>query len=266
MATFDRARFAARLATRRLGRTLLARAAAGSTNDVAWEALAAGTPDGTAVVADHQTAGRGRAGRVWHSAPGLGLALSVALHAGCERGLAPLLPLAAGLALARALDQLGARAALKWPNDLLLGGRKVSGILAESRGGPAESLDRVVIGTGVNVLHRAGDFPPGLATLATSLALHGVATTREDVAALYLNQLEPLWTALQEGGGDGVVAAWRGRAGFWGEAVRVTTPTGPVAGIARDLDPGGALVLETAGGARVRVLAGDVAAAAPGGA
>ena len=87
--TFDRARFSEALSTRRLGRHLVARAEVESTNDVAWDALAQGAPDGTVVVADAQTRGRGRAGRVWISAPGRGLALSVVLHAGCERPSRP---------------------------------------------------------------------------------------------------------------------------------------------------------------------------------
>lgn len=265
--TFDRARFRSRLKTRRLGATLVARAEAGSTNDVAWDALAAGAPDGTVVVADRQTAGRGRAGRAWHTAPGRGLALSVALHPGCERRQMPVLPLAAGLALARALEALGARAELKWPNDLLLSGRKVSGILAESRGATPDAPDRVVIGVGVNVSQAREDFPPEVAALATSLAIEGVATTREHVAAEFLNAFEPLWTELQEGGAGGVLDAWSRRAGFWGRPLRVSAEGGVREGIARGLDPSGGLILETAGGELVTIVAGEVTAAPlPGGA
>src|SRR5262245_2118052 len=122
---FDRARFTAALTTRRLGRTLIARAEVESTNDVAWEALTAGTPDGTCVVADVQTRGRGRGGHSWHTAPGRGLALSMLLHQGCDRRQMGIVPLLAGLALARGLESLGARAELKWPNDLLIGARGV---------------------------------------------------------------------------------------------------------------------------------------------
>ena len=257
--TFDRTRFRERLKTRRLGATLIARAEAGSTSDVAWDALVAGTPDGTVVVADSQSAGRGRAGRAWLTAPGKGLALSVALHPGCERGQLSLLPLVAGLALARGLESLGARAELKWPNDLLLGGRKVSGILAESRGaGAADAVDRAVIGVGVNVTQERGDFPPALAALATSLAIEGCVTTREEVAAEFLNALEPLWTDLQEGGRETLLGAWRERAEFWGRTLRVTTPAGVREGVARDLDESGALVLEQEGGTRIAIVAGDV--------
>src|SRR5262245_338936 len=117
------------LATRRLGRTLVARSETPSTNDLAWEVLAAGATDGTVVVADAQPLGRGRAGRTWHLATGRGLALSLVLHPGCDRHQTATLPLVAGLALARALDGLGVSATLKWPNDLMAGGRKLAGIL-----------------------------------------------------------------------------------------------------------------------------------------
>jgi len=263
--TFDHPRFLARLGTRRLGRNLVARAEVESTNDSAWDALGAGAADGTVVVADVQTRGRGRAGHAWHTAPGHGLALSVLMHQGCDRRQLGTLPLVVGLALARALETLGARAELKWPNDLLLNGRKVSGILAESRRTP-EGTDAAVIGVGVNVSHGPEDFPPELRALATSLAMEGCATTREDVAAEFLNALEPLWAEHQEGDRRVALEAWQARAMFWGRTLRVTNgAAGDVTGIARGLDDYGALILERPSGEKVAVLAGDVAEAdAPG--
>ena len=260
--TFDRARFAARLATRRLGRTLIARAVVESTNDAAWEALAVGAPDGTVIVADAQTRGRGRAGRSWHLAPGKGLALSALLVLGCERRALGVLPLGAGLALARALDRLGAHAELKWPNDLRLDGRKLAGILCETRGagavsGPAAG-EAVVIGVGVNVLERREDFPAELREVSTSLALAGRAPDRETVAAEFLNALEPLWATLQEGDRAAVIEAWRARADFWGRPVRARTAAGVLEGRARTLDPDGGLVLALADGREVTVVAGDL--------
>jgi BirA family biotin operon repressor/biotin-[acetyl-CoA-carboxylase] ligase len=256
-ATFDRSRFNERLTTRRLGRTLLARASVDSTNDVAWEALADGLPDGTTVVADQQTKGRGRAGRSWHTAPGLGLALSVGLHPGCDREGLGLLPLVAGLALGRALDRLGVATRLKWPNDVLWERRKLAGVLCEARK-LADGEDAVVIGVGVNVGQRENDLPPELRELATSLALAGCATDRESVAAEFLDALEPLWDEVEEGGHERVLGAWKEHAGGWGELVTVRTPTGPLSGRTRDLDPTGALVLEREDGRLVTVWAGDV--------
>jgi BirA family transcriptional regulator, biotin operon repressor / biotin---[acetyl-CoA-carboxylase] ligase len=157
----------------------------------------------------------------------------------------------------------------------------VAGVLCESRriqappayptsppgraGTPADSRDAAVVGVGVNVAQVAGDFPPELVETATSLALAGVATDRESVAAAFLDALEVRWMELQEGGRAGLLAAWSARADFWGHAVTVRTPAGTVHGTARALDPDGALVLALEGGAETVVLAGDLEAA-PGGA
>jgi BirA family biotin operon repressor/biotin-[acetyl-CoA-carboxylase] ligase len=259
---FDRARFDAALTTRRIGRTLLVRERAGSTNDLAWEALAEGLPDGVTVIAEAQEEGRGRAGRRWHMAPGRGLALSVALHLGCDRRQASALPLVAGLALARALDACGVAVDLKWPNDLLIAGRKLSGVLVELRripggAGPLGG-EAVVIGVGVNVSERREDFPEELRATATSIALAGHDLRREEIAAGLLNQLEPLWDELQEGSRAALLDAWKQRASLWGRDVTVATPGGPVSGTAVDLDADGALIVRRADGSLTTVVAGDL--------
>ena len=256
-ATFDRAAFAGALRTRRLGHVLVARGEVDSTNELAWTLVQEGADDGACVVADVQTRGRGRQGRSWHTAPGRGLALSLLLHPGCDRAALATAPLVAGLGLARALEALGLEARLKWPNDLVVRGRKLSGVLVESRRG-ADGADVVVMGVGVNVAERAEDFPAELRESATSLALEGVTASREQVAAGFLNALEPLWDEHQEGDPGRTLAAWRGRAAFWGMPVTVSTPAGPVSGVARDLDPRGGLVIEPEGGAAITVYAGDL--------
>ena len=254
--SFDQSLYFERLTTRWMGRLVMTLAETDSTNDVAWTALERGGSDGLAIVADAQLRGRGRAGRAWHTTPGQGLALSLALRRapGVPVGL---LPLASGLALARALDGLGAGSLLKWPNDLLIGSRKVAGILAEARG--AEGL---VVGFGVNVTQREEDFPPELAhsdrPAPTSLAMEGVVARREHVTAALFNELEPLWTELGERGGDPLLRAWTERASFWGEPVAVRREEGARTGIARGLDPSGGLILELPDGRRVTVVAGDV--------
>jgi BirA family biotin operon repressor/biotin-[acetyl-CoA-carboxylase] ligase len=142
----------------------------------------------------------------------------------------------------------------------------VAGILCESRRVPAGG-DAVVMGVGVNVAQAPEDFPPELRSTATSLAIAGVAASREEVAAGFLNALEPLWVELQEGGRERVLDQWRRRAGYWGRVVTVRTPTGPVQGVARDLSPEGGLVLALEGGGEFVALAGDLGpAGAEGGA
>jgi BirA family biotin operon repressor/biotin-[acetyl-CoA-carboxylase] ligase len=260
---FDRARFVARLGSRRLGHALLVRDSTASTNDDAWAALAE-RGDGVAVLALAQTRGRGRAGRRWEQVPGKGLALSVALHLGCDVRQAGAIPLAAGLAVARAAHALGVPGArLKWPNDVFVGGRKLAGVLCEVRRLPA-SGDAVVIGVGLNVGHAREDFPPELRDAATSLAIEGSDAGLEDAAAAVLTQLEPLWNELQEGDRAAVLAAWSSLATHWGSWLRVRTPAGEVEGIALRLDADGGLVLRLATGIETTVLAGDVEPAAEG--
>ncbi len=255
---FDRDVFLAALATDVLGRSLVERASTGSTNDDAWDALAAGGADGLVVIAAEQVSGRGRAGRTWTHAPGQGLAMSVGLRLGAEAAHASLLPVAAGLAVAEALASLGADARLKWPNDVLVGGRKIAGVLCEMR--RLGSGDAVVAGIGVDVRQRAEDFPPELRGLATSLVLAGIDASVEHVAARTLNALERLRARLAAGDRHAVLAGWSARAAFWGETVTVRAPGGDVTGVATRLDDSGALVLRLESGAERTVLAGDLLA------
>ena len=254
---FDRARFSTRLGAQRLGQRLLVRATTASTIDDAWEALAS-LGDGAAVIALEQTRGRGRDGRRWEQVPGLGLALSVALRLGCDARQAGVIPLAAGLAVAQASHALGVSAArLKWPNDVLVGERKLAGVLCELRRA-AGGGDAVVIGIGLNVRHSADDFPEPLRGHATSLALEGGDASLEDAAAEVLRHLEPLWNQVQEGDRAAVLAEWSRWCPLWGQLLTVRTPAGPVTGAALRLDPNGGLVLRTAAGEETTVVAGDV--------
>ena len=240
-----------------MGRALFTRDAVESTNDVAWTLAQDGAPDGACVVADVQTRGRGRQGRPWHTTPGRALALSLVLYPGCDRAAVGLAPLVAGVALSRALETLGVHTQLKWPNDLLVEGRKISGILVESRRDTG-GAEVVIMGVGVNVAQGAGEFPAELRDLATSMTLAGSGAGREQVAAEFLNELEPAWDEHQEGDPRRAVDAWRTRATFWGQAVSVSTPAGVIAGVARDLDERGGLMIEEAEGRVVTVYAGDL--------
>jgi len=249
---FDAAAFHRHLRTRTLGRALVSFDEVGSTIDEAWAGHARGAAHGTLVTAAVQTRGRGRSGRSW-STPRGNLAMSLLLADGCASRPLHLLPLAAGLALDAALAAHGAQTTLKWPNDVLIGGRKVSGILAERRGTGQSTA--VVLSMGVNVANH----PEALgddALPATSLAAEGVTATPEEVAAGFLGAFEPWWDALAHGAPE-LLDAWRTRARFWGTAVRVRTPGGVTHGVARTLDEHGRLVLEV-DGSPVAVVAGDL--------
>ncbi|MEX2571353.1 MAG: biotin--[acetyl-CoA-carboxylase] ligase [Gemmatimonadota bacterium] len=172
----------------------------GSTNDVARILAENGAPDATVVLAEEQSAGRGRVGRIWASAPGLGLWLSYVSRPASPTASGPL-PLRVALAVARALDPWadGNAISIKWPNDLLLDGRKVGGILCEGAW-EGERLRSVVVGIGLNLLHGPADLPGDLRANATSLrAATGQPIARFEVAGAVVKHLRE---TLQDTGGS----------------------------------------------------------------
>jgi len=228
----------------------------------AAELAASGVPEGATVVAEEQTEGRGRLGRVWVAPPGSSLLLSVVLRPPLAREAVWLTVAAAGAALAEAVDAVApgpVPAGLKWPNDLELGGRKAAGLLAEAHL-EGERLAAVLLGMGVNVGQGAGDFPPEVAERATSVSLAaGVPVDRAALLAAWAGRFLAGYAELCAGRPGPVLAAYRGRLVTIGRRVRADRiGADPVVGTAVDLTPTGGLVVQTASGARVEVLAGDV--------
>jgi BirA family biotin operon repressor/biotin-[acetyl-CoA-carboxylase] ligase len=209
-------------------------------------ALAAeGAADGTAVLADTQTQGRGRRGRVWLDTPGESLLLSVVLRTSLPLARLPTLSIAAGVAVAEALIECGVDARLKWPNDVVVGGRKIAGVLLERHG------DAVILGLGVNVAQTS--VRSQLAAQATSVAIEGGRADRDAVLVAVLAAVTRWRARLEREGFEPVRARWTALASMLGR--RVTADA--VAGTAIGLDDDGALLVETEAGA-TRVLAGDV--------
>lgn len=227
-----------------------------STSDRLKERARAGAPEWTVVLADEQTGGRGRQGRVWASPPG-GLYLSVLLRPGFEAF--GLIPLAAGVAVVEALREWGVAAALKWPNDALAGGRKIAGILAEASSSGSR-LDWVVLGLGVNL--EAGEgLPARVGETATSVrALTAARVEPTSAACAVLAHLASWYDALRAEAAH-VVRAWNERAlPWWGRHVELRSGGQVMRGIAEGIDPGGALVLVLEDGSRTAVLSADVTA------
>lgn len=218
-----------------------------STQEVAFAMAAEGAVDGSVVVADAQTAGRGRRGRRWHAAAGAGLLVSILVRTGLAPPDRPLLSYAAAVAVVETLRRVAAlQARVKWPNDVLVRGRKVAGILLEARDGV------VVIGLGLNVGQVR--FPPDLAGRATSVALEtGHAPDREALLAALLEEVDRWRGLLERDGFEPVRMQWRAAADTLGRRVRVDG----AAGIALDLDATGALVVQGDAGPR-RVIAGEL--------
>lgn len=222
-----------------LGSPRLHLAITDSTNTRARELAVAGAPHGTLVTAGEQLAGRGRQGRTWSAPPGRALLCSVLL-----RNPPRLLPLLAGVAVAEVASSAGARAQVKWPNDVLIDGRKVAGILVEGR--PQERW--AVLGIGLNVALALEDFPPELRTTATTLGLAPKAV--EPTLAVLLEVLER-WLAQPA---DVVLEAVRARDALRGH--RVSWSGGE--GIADGIDGAGRLIIQAGDGRRVALDAGEV--------
>jgi BirA family biotin operon repressor/biotin-[acetyl-CoA-carboxylase] ligase len=235
----------------------------GSTNDVAAALAAAPSGEGAVVIAETQTAGRGRRGHSWFSPPGAGLYVSVVLAPG-RAGSAPdratsLLTLSAGVALAEAIERItGLAPAIKWPNDLLVGRRKLAGILAEAVAAPAAAtMTFVVVGYGINVSGAA--YPPDLSDRATSLESElGRPIDRAALCAETLAALAARYRDLLDARFDAILDAWRARApGSRGAAVAWDDPGGARTGTTAGVDEMGALLVQR--GDRVdRIVAGEV--------
>lgn len=234
--------------TARLGRSVLHLAEATSTMAVARERARAGAPEGLVVVADRQTAGVGRRGRTWASV-GTSLHATLLLRPTVAGDRLSLLPLAVGAAAAEAAQRLlGVDLRLKWPNDLLHGGRKVGGVLVEAvyEGKPAPEF--VLVGLGVNGDAREEEFPLDLRPSATSLgAAAGRHVCLPAFLKLVLERLEPKYAALCAGDPAPVWAAARARMATIGQRVRVHTSDGVVEGEAIDLGPDGELLVRAPG-------------------
>ncbi|HYG68755.1 MAG TPA: biotin--[acetyl-CoA-carboxylase] ligase [Anaeromyxobacteraceae bacterium] len=245
------------LNTHDLGQAIHAADAVGSTNDRAKALAEEGAAHGEVVVAEAQTAGRGRRGRAWSSPPGRNVYLSVVLRPDLPPGRAPELTLVAAVAVCDALRQAGVDAGIKWPNDLLAGGRKIAGILTEL-GSDADRVSWVVVGVGVNVNARAEDFPEELRGAATSVLLErGGPAPRALFTAALLTSLERWLDLHAEEGFEPIRDAWRERSVTLGRDVRVRGDGRELVGRAEDIDAMGALLVRTADGLE-RVLVGDV--------
>jgi BirA family biotin operon repressor/biotin-[acetyl-CoA-carboxylase] ligase len=249
----------ARLRSRVIGRPLEVLGEIGSTNDRVMAAGRDGAPEGLAVIADRQTAGRGRLGRPWASPPGVGLYTSILLRPRLPAGQAPLLTLVAGLAVAEAIERVtGLAPRLKWPNDLLVNGKKVVGILTETASLESR-VNYVAVGIGINVRQEAQDLPEELRATATSLRLaSGREVPRGNLAAEIYNGLDGWYREFSAGHLETILARGRERSAILGSSVDVLAGDERWSGLAVDLDADGALLVRKENGTVRRVVAGDV--------
>lgn len=247
------------LVTDRVGCKIVFLQETGSTNAVAFRMAEEGAPEGTTVIADSQTGGKGRLGRVWASPPMVNLYCSIILRPPIQPMAASQLTFLSVVALARTIEQMTTLTPrIKWPNDILIEGKKVAGLLNEMSA-ETDKVNFVVLGIGVNLNMTVGQFPADLRHPATSLYLEsGVKISRTDFARCLLGELDAVYgTFLREGYGP-VRSEWLQRSRLAGELVTVSDNGRVISGRVSGIDEYGALLLEVDDGTTVQVLAGDV--------
>jgi len=241
------------LSTRFIGHEVICYPSLPSTNDVAKRRAGKGAKEGTVIIAEEQTAGRGRIKRRWLSPPG-SIALSIILYPPLD--YLPSLIMVASLAVAHSIEQVtGMKAQVKWPNDVLINGKKVCGILVESdvRG---DKVDYAVIGIGINVNLEVSGFPR-ITPVPTSLSHElGREVSRRALVQSLLAQVEKLYLALADG--DPVFKQWRDRLVTLGKKVKVSSGETNCKGVAESVAPDGSLLLRQPDGSLLKIVAGDV--------
>jgi BirA family biotin operon repressor/biotin-[acetyl-CoA-carboxylase] ligase len=229
-----------------------------STQEVAKKLAMEGAREGTTVIAEMQTGGKGRRGRAWHSPPG-GIYLSILLRPRISPTQAPLLTLLAGVATARVLRHLyGLKAELKWPNDVMVGDRKICGILTEM-GAETEIVNYCIMGIGINANVELADFPLEFRGATTSLKEElGEKISRAELVRKLLKEIEQLYLIFEKRGPLQILNEWRALTNTLGAWVRVTGQTEVIEGRAMDIDSNGALLVKLQDGSLKKVVAGDV--------
>ncbi len=243
------------LDTRFIGRKLIYYARIASTNDIAKQMADSGEPEGTVIVADEQMAGRGRFGRTWIAPPNSSLLMSIVLRPALQAAQIGRVTMAIALGICDAiLASTGLDARIKWPNDILLNGKKCAGVLSEANttdGG----IEYVVCGLGVNVNFSA--MGSGIPDEATTLADEaGMYVERERLLGAILGAIEQRYVHMRNGAS--LHAEWAARLATLNRAIRALTPWGEETGVAEAVDEVGALVLRRADGSSIRLVSADV--------
>ena len=247
------------LATRRLGTKLHYFSEIDSTNTYARRLAEQGAGEGAVIIAEAQTRGRGRLGRRWVSPPFVNLYFSVILRPQLSPVHAPQLTLMAAVALTDTITQfLPTPPIIKWPNDILVGGKKLAGVLAESSC-DAERIEFVILGIGVNLNYPIASMPEVIRERATSIVtLTQKNVSREAFVRRLIQDLDRCYGELEEVGFESLATRWEARFGLREKKVRVEMTDRIMIGTAQGIDRDGALILEDERGDSQRIVAGDV--------
>ncbi len=247
------------LDTHFMGKRIVYREEVTSTQGVAGELARRGVEEGAVAICERQTQGRGRKGRSWASPAGGGVYLSVILRPDLAPGEASKIALVAGVAVIKAIERLTPlRARIKWPNDIILNGKKVGGILAEMNC-EMDRIDYIILGIGVNVNTRRSALPESVGEIATSLAEEGGEhVSRVKFVQYLLAELETLYTRLLLSGFGPIRQEWKALTNTLGSWVSVTGLGEDIVGEAVDIDDDGFLLVKKEDGDIARIVSGDV--------
>ncbi|WP_239614215.1 biotin--[acetyl-CoA-carboxylase] ligase [Cohnella mopanensis] len=255
-----------KLRTKQFGRQLHVMDVVSSTQDELRKLAEQGAAEGTLVIAEQQTNGRGRMGRHWVSPAGKGVWMSLLLRPPVPLQWTPQLTLLAAVALSRAISRVvPLEIGIKWPNDLLVGGKKISGILLESAA-EDERLRYVVVGLGISVNLEAGDYPAELLEKAISLKMaSGETVNRSELIACILEEFERLYELYLEQGFAPIRSLWEAHSVTLHNETLLYTPQGSITGIPTGLDDSGGLKVELADGTRRTIYSAEIGDAKVGG-
>ncbi|MBI2831849.1 MAG: biotin--[acetyl-CoA-carboxylase] ligase [Chloroflexi bacterium] len=247
------------LDTRIIGKNIVYREEATSTQDVAEEMARNGAEDGTVVICERQTKGRGRKGRSWESPPLHGVYISIILRPSLRPTRVPQVPLVAGVATSRAIKRVTPlQPRIKWPNDIIIGGKKAGGILTEMSS-EVDRVNYILLGIGVNVNTRTSLFPEPTRSIATSLAEQcGENVSRVKFVQCLLADMEAVYSQFLSSGFDAIREEWKALNNTIGSRVKVSSGDEELEGEALDIDREGFLLVRKENGDVSRVVSGDV--------
>ncbi|MDP2929137.1 MAG: biotin--[acetyl-CoA-carboxylase] ligase [Candidatus Omnitrophota bacterium] len=252
-----------RLKTKVFGREVISYKKVDSTNIIAYELAKKGMKEGTVILADEQVKGRGRHGRHWASPGAGGIYMSCILRPSITPNEIPGITLLAAIAVAQAIRDISAlEVTIKWPNDIMMDGKKLCGILTEMKA-EQDRVDFVVLGIGINVNSPIKQLPRGASSIKEELRqLHraGVKTalSRVELVKKVLERLEEYYNILKKEGFGPIIETWKDLSSMIGSRVKVTLPGKTFEGLAHDINPDGALVVRTESGLLEKVSSGDV--------
>lgn len=247
------------LQTKAFGRVLRIFDEVDSTQNIAHGLVRQGAVEGTLVLAEQQNAGRGRMGRNWFSPKGKGIWMSLILKPTMAMQFTPQLTLLVAVALCRAIQtNISQQVGIKWPNDLLIRGKKISGILLESSA-EDERLDYVIAGIGISVNLLPEDYPEELRAKATSLCIEkGERVDREQLICDFLLQLETLYELYNQEGFAPIRTLWEALTISLHKPIRIKTAKGWIEGVANSIDEMGALWVTLPNGETTKLYSGDI--------